>query len=90
MKIDFKNEKYEKIFKVFVRILPTLGLIVFVVIFSVLVSLSLFPGSDKVAEQAGNDKVKYLSIRFNTKLLDELNSPIKPGTPAGGRNPFGN
>jgi hypothetical protein len=90
MKIKIDQEKLNTFVKSNLKYLPTIIVSILAFIFVVLTYLALYPRIDKDQVLRGQERVRNLDIRFNTKLLSELGGtkvPTELGT-SGGRDPF--
>ena len=90
MNFKLDTEKIAEFVRPKLKYLPAVGIFVVIVVYVFLTFLALYPREDKALLTQGEAEVQELDIRFNTKLLKELETtktPAQLGT-AGGRDPF--
>jgi hypothetical protein len=92
VKTDTKinNESYKKALIWLTATWQTLLVSVIAIIFLSLATSALYPKLDSASIDEGMAKVKELNIRFDTKLISELESTKQPSEikASGGRDPF--
>jgi len=90
IKPKFDADKLIEFARPKLKYLPAVGIFVITITFVILSFLALYPQNDASLIAEGEARLKSLDIRFDTKLLKELETtkaPTQLGT-AGGRDPF--
>jgi len=90
MKIEINKEKLQNTLAAFLRVLPSLLVLFTIVVFAILAFWALYPREDEEIRVQGDKRIEELNIKFDTKLLDSLDTTKAPTQIGGngGRDPF--
>jgi hypothetical protein len=90
LNLNVDKEKLNLYLVEFLQVLPILVVVIVLMAYGLLAFFSLYTVEDSTTAKQGEERVKELDIKFNTKTLNELKTTKTPTSILGngGRDPF--